>query len=119
VGIIRGIFSGDAYADPFYSQTPDGKLMPANVGDFFGVARVDGFRPVTELKAAMKVMADLTAILEEVGARHRPADGGGESIPAISPHFTLRQKIQHHVRRKALILRCPGEMSVVEYLRTG
>jgi hypothetical protein len=67
--------------------------MPANVGHFFEVA---GVRPLAESKAAMKVMADLTAIPEEVGARHRPADGGGESIPAMSLH--LKHKIQYSVK---------------------
>jgi len=53
VDILCGVLPGSGYADTIYPKTPDGKLLPANVGHFFGALQVDGFRPLTEFKATM------------------------------------------------------------------
>ncbi|MBN1254765.1 MAG: Ldh family oxidoreductase [Deltaproteobacteria bacterium] len=56
VDILCGVLSGAGYADTIYPKTPDGEPLPANVGHFFGVLRVDGFRPIQEFKATMDDM---------------------------------------------------------------
>ncbi|MCR4407217.1 MAG: Ldh family oxidoreductase [Anaerolineae bacterium] len=53
VDVLCAVLSGAAYADLVYPKTPDGKPLPSNIGHFFGVWRVDAFRPVEEFKAAM------------------------------------------------------------------
>jgi L-2-hydroxycarboxylate dehydrogenase (NAD+) len=53
VDVFCAILTGAAYADLVYPRTPDGKPLPSDIGHFFGVWRVDAFRPVDEFKAAM------------------------------------------------------------------
>jgi len=53
VDVLCAVLSGAAYANLVYPRTPDGKLLPSNIGHFFGAWRVDAFRPVEEFKAAM------------------------------------------------------------------
>jgi L-2-hydroxycarboxylate dehydrogenase (NAD+) len=53
VDILCGVLPGAGYADTVYPKDAEGKPLPANVGHFFGALRVDGFRPLTEFKAAM------------------------------------------------------------------
>jgi len=51
--IFCALLSGAAYADLVYPRAADGKPLPSQIGHFFGVWRVDAFRPVDEFKAAM------------------------------------------------------------------
>jgi L-2-hydroxycarboxylate dehydrogenase (NAD+) len=53
VDILCGVLPGAGYADTIYPKTSEGKPMPANVGHFFGVLRVDGFRPMEEFLTTM------------------------------------------------------------------
>ncbi len=53
VDVFCAVLSGAAYATMVYPKSPDGKLLPANLGHFFGVWSVDAFRPVREFKMAM------------------------------------------------------------------
>ncbi len=62
VDIFSGLLSGAAYASLTYPVTPDGKVLPANLGHFFGAWRIDSFRPVGEFKAEMD---NLQRILKE------------------------------------------------------
>jgi LDH2 family malate/lactate/ureidoglycolate dehydrogenase len=51
--IMAGVLSGAAYASRTYHRMPDGKVLPANVGHFFGAWRIDAFRPAAEFRASM------------------------------------------------------------------
>ena len=53
VDVLCAILSGAAYADTVYPKDEQGHPLPSAIGHFFGVLRVDGFRPVDEFKAAM------------------------------------------------------------------
>ena len=53
VDVLCAILSGAAYANLVYPKDEQGKPLPSAIGHFFGVLRVDGFRPVDEFKAAM------------------------------------------------------------------
>ena len=63
VEIFAALLSGAAYATLTYPKTPEGGVLPANVGHFFGAWRIDSFRPVDEFKAAMD---DLQQLLRNV-----------------------------------------------------
>jgi len=53
VDILCAVLSGAAYANLVYPRDGQGDPLPSAIGHFFGVLRVDGFRPVEEFKATM------------------------------------------------------------------
>jgi len=53
VDVLCGVLAGAAYSTLVYPQTKEGKPLPSNIGHFFGVWRIDAFRPPAEFKAAM------------------------------------------------------------------
>lgn len=53
VDILTAVLSGAAVSPATYPKTPEGEEGPANLGHFFGVWRIECFRPVEEFKRAM------------------------------------------------------------------
>lgn len=53
VDVFTAVLSGASFANQVYPVTPDGKPLPSDIGHFFGVWRVDAFRPLDEFKNAM------------------------------------------------------------------
>lgn len=53
VDILCGVLAGAGYATNIYPKDEEGNPLPANVGHFFGVIRVDAFRPLDEFKVTM------------------------------------------------------------------
>jgi L-2-hydroxycarboxylate dehydrogenase (NAD+) len=63
VEIFTALLSSAAPSPLTYPKTPEGKPGHANIGHFFGVWRVDCFRPVAEFK---KAMDDYQQLLKDV-----------------------------------------------------
>jgi LDH2 family malate/lactate/ureidoglycolate dehydrogenase len=53
VEILSAVLPGAAYLTAVYPRDAQGKPLPANLGHFFGVWRLDAFRPAAEFKADM------------------------------------------------------------------
>jgi len=53
IEILSAVLPGAAYLTDVYPRAADGKPLPANLGHFFGVWRIDAFRPADEFKAGM------------------------------------------------------------------
>jgi L-2-hydroxycarboxylate dehydrogenase (NAD+) len=53
VEILSAVLPGAAFLTSVYPKGADGKLLPANLGHFFGAWRLDAFRPPQEFKADM------------------------------------------------------------------
>lgn len=53
VEIFSALLSGAALSPMTYPKTPEGRQLPANLGHFFGVWRIDYFQPVEEFKKTM------------------------------------------------------------------
>jgi L-2-hydroxycarboxylate dehydrogenase (NAD+) len=53
VEILSAVLPGAAYLTSVYPKDASGKPLPANLGHFFGVWRLDAFRPVAGFKADM------------------------------------------------------------------
>jgi L-2-hydroxycarboxylate dehydrogenase (NAD+) len=53
VEIFSALFSGAMYADLVYPRTDEGKVLPSQIGHFFGAWRVDAFRPRDAFGSAM------------------------------------------------------------------
>ena len=56
VEILSAVLPGAAYLTSVYPKDGDGRPLPANLGHFFGVWRLDAFRPAAEFKADMDDM---------------------------------------------------------------
>lgn len=85
--IFSGILSGAAYSTHTYPKDKEGKLLPANIGHFFGVWRIDAFRPIREFK---KAVDDLYGLL-----RGSPKSSGARRIyiPGEKEHeATMRNR---------------------------
>lgn len=71
VEIFTALLSGAAFATHTYPRTSDGKVLPGNLGHFFGAWRVDAFRPVEEFKTAMDELQQLMKDAPKESGRDR------------------------------------------------
>jgi L-2-hydroxycarboxylate dehydrogenase (NAD+) len=53
VEILSAVLPGAAFLTSVYPKTADGKVLPANLGHFFGAWQVDAFRPADEFESDM------------------------------------------------------------------
>ncbi len=71
VEVFSAILSGAAFANLIYPMSKEGKPLPSNTGHFFGVWRVDAFRPLDEFKAAMDQLQQIMKNLPKAEGQKR------------------------------------------------
>lgn len=59
VEIYSALLSGAAFSTLTYPKTATGQPLPANVGHFFGVWRIDCFRPIDEFRTDMDTLQEM------------------------------------------------------------
>lgn len=97
VEIFAALLSGAAYATLTYPKTPEGKVLPANIGHLFGAWHIDSFRPVEEFKAAMDNLQQLLKHVAKVDGHDRIYIHGEKEYEAAERYLQEGIPLNHKV----------------------
>jgi L-2-hydroxycarboxylate dehydrogenase (NAD+) len=68
VDILCGVLPGAGYGTRVYPKDNSGQPLPADIGHFFGALRVDGFRPLGDVRNSMdEIIGTLRSSAKAVG----------------------------------------------------
>lgn len=115
VEIFSALLSGAAFSTLTYPKSTSGQPLPANVGHFFGVWRIDSFRPAAEFRADMDELLAMFKNAPKAQGQERIYIHGEKEEQAAAENYKLgipvNETVWHELRAlgRELAVELPGE----------